>query len=96
MDTVISTSLSTETSFRIAAKKNIYGSSSFIGNGTSYLFYTFGTPMSNTNYIVQITPTQQPTNPGTIGEYYIIKTINDVSIINTGIAQTTFDYTITY
>jgi len=98
MDLAISTALSTEVSIRAASSSTgniLKGNSSFAGSGSTTSITISGP--TDTNYVVSITPTAIPTNPGTIGEIYAVKTsTTQVTVTNTGVATTAFSWIVIY
>ena len=97
-DAVAYNQLSTEISTRSAMKKTITGNGIFAGSGSTTLLTISGP--TDTTYDLFITPTAIPTNPGSIGEIYAVKsTATSIVVTNTGSwagASAAFDYTVFY
>lgn len=66
------------------------GSSNFAG--TAGVVITFAAAEDDTDYRVNITPTESP--GGNLGEFWAIKTTTTLTVYNSGTATTAFDWSI--
>lgn len=77
----------------VNVKRTLMGQNTFVGKD-SYKQIALTTTMSDTNYVVNVTPTQNP--GGALGEIFVEKATTYIRVYNSGTFTGNFDWMVIY